>query len=255
MYVDYNNFISLGYFCEVAQDLEKLGLRSFSSPFDWGISNFPCVIKAIANRFDGFLEYRNLLQSDKFRSHYFDDQYCFFSFHDFSAYTPLDKQYQSVHEKYMRRINSFLSAIESPTLFFRYVSSEIINSDNKSIELLWIEENYSYILETLKSYNNLNNIIFIGDEMIQSDSLKIYHVSRDINDTVSRSPIISNAELLDILSDFDYPQREANLEHYLVKEAKKNRYTSRINKDLKWRLQSIFLKEYIHSRVLHEEDE
>ena len=43
----FKNYISLGYFCEVAKDLEKLGLRNQSSPFDWVISYFPNVINAI----------------------------------------------------------------------------------------------------------------------------------------------------------------------------------------------------------------
>lgn len=44
--MNYTNYISLGYFCGVAQDLEKLGLRSYSAPFDWGISSFAGVIMA-----------------------------------------------------------------------------------------------------------------------------------------------------------------------------------------------------------------
>ena len=48
---NYSNFISLGYFCGVAEDLERIGLRSFSSPFDWLITDFKGVIKLIENRF------------------------------------------------------------------------------------------------------------------------------------------------------------------------------------------------------------
>lgn len=36
----YENFISLGYFCSVALELQRLGLRSCSSPFDWCISEW-----------------------------------------------------------------------------------------------------------------------------------------------------------------------------------------------------------------------
>ena len=43
---EFKNYISLGYFCEVAKDLERLGLRNQSSPFDWVISYFPKVIYA-----------------------------------------------------------------------------------------------------------------------------------------------------------------------------------------------------------------
>ena len=105
---NYTNYISLGYFCEVAQDLEKLGLRNASSPFDWGISYFANVIDAIDKRFDGFLDYENLSQSAFDRSNYHEDKYHFYFFHDFDKYKSLDKQYQSVRDKYWRRINRFL---------------------------------------------------------------------------------------------------------------------------------------------------
>ena len=36
---EYKHFISLGYFCSVAMELERFGLRSESGPFDWVISD------------------------------------------------------------------------------------------------------------------------------------------------------------------------------------------------------------------------
>ena len=50
----YKNYISLGYFCNIASDLEELGFRNTSSPFDWEISVFEGVISAIDNRFNNF---------------------------------------------------------------------------------------------------------------------------------------------------------------------------------------------------------
>lgn len=32
---EYENVISLGYFCSVASEIERLGLRRHSGPFDW----------------------------------------------------------------------------------------------------------------------------------------------------------------------------------------------------------------------------
>lgn len=66
----YRHYISLGYFCEVARDLEKLGLRDYSSPFDWGISCFKNVIEAIDYEFEGFLDYANLSQDVMNRAYY-----------------------------------------------------------------------------------------------------------------------------------------------------------------------------------------
>lgn len=79
----YSHYISLGYFCEVAQDLEKLGLRDASSPFDWGISCLKNVIEAIDCEFEGFLDYDNLSQDIANRAHYREDKYNFYFFHDF----------------------------------------------------------------------------------------------------------------------------------------------------------------------------
>ena len=115
---EYQNYISLGYFCGIAEDLEKIGLRSFSSPFDWILSSFPKVILALEKEFDNFLSYSNLSQSVELRDHYHDDYYDCYFFHDFDKYKSLKKQYQSVYDKYNRRISRFLSQIRKPTLFF-----------------------------------------------------------------------------------------------------------------------------------------
>ena len=45
------NYISLGYFCSVASELERYGLRGESYPFDWVISDFGGVVEAIQNNF------------------------------------------------------------------------------------------------------------------------------------------------------------------------------------------------------------
>ena len=244
----YSNYISLGYFCEVASDLEKMGLRSFSSPFDWGISSFPGVIDAIENKFYGFMDYDNLLQSKKYRYHYYETRYHFWFYHDFSDYKPLIKQYDKVKEKYWRRITRFLRAIEYPTLFFRYISSSEVDEDGKSEELIWIEENYHRILNVLRSYNPDNCIIFIGDETVHSSIIKIYNVTRDKNDTVSRSPICNNKELLLLLSDIEFPGKETNQQRYLSKEKKKNSVFARNKRMFLRLLQKVFLKVYKHDR-------
>lgn len=217
---DYTNYISLGYFCEVASDLEKMGLRSFSSPFDWGLSNFPRVIEALDRKFEGFMDYENLYQNKAERYHYRDSRYRFYSFHDFNEYESLEAQYDKVMEKYHRRIDRLLNAIESPTLFIRYISSEVLDESGKSKELSWIEQSYSFIMNVLKHYNSENEIVFIGDETVISDEIKIYHVPCDKGDKVSRSPITNNDELYPLLLSVEFPDREANIRRYKSKPAK-----------------------------------
>lgn len=60
---NFKHYISLGYFCSVALELEKCGLRSQSSPFDWNITwSFKGVIEAINNRFEDALNEQMLFQ-------------------------------------------------------------------------------------------------------------------------------------------------------------------------------------------------
>ena len=242
---NYAHYISLGYFCEVAQDLEKLGLREFSSPFDWVISDFPAVIKAIENGFDGFLNYENLSQNVACRGHYYESKYHFYSFHDFSPYKSLKEQYQGVKEKYVRRINRFLKEIKSPTLFVKYISSENLDSSGKSIELNWIEQNYQYIQDVLKKYNEGNDILFIGDETVVSETIKIYHVLRDKNEKVSKLPIYNNKELYPLLNSIDFPGKEENQQRYRAKRT----FFKRASKKMKRCLQQIFLKEFKYDKT------
>ena len=245
----YKNYISLGYFCGVAQDLEKMGLRNQSSPFDWGISNFENVIDAIDNKFYGFMDYENLSQDVNIRNHYRDDLYRFYFFHDFSQYRSLDKQYEEVKNKYYRRINRFLQTIKEPTLFVRYISTEELDENNKSVELKWIECNYKRILSVLRKYNPENDIIFIGDEILKSNIIKIYMVKRDEGDVVSRIPIINNKELYPILSSIDFPGKKENIERYNRK--------NRMKKSFHYRLKSMaigffshrFLRVYEHTKT------
>lgn len=241
----FTHYISLGYFCEVAQDLEKLGLREFSSPFDWVISDFSCVMKAIENGFEDYLNCDNLLQNAACRCHYYESKYHFYSFHDFSPYISLEEQYQGVKEKYDRRINRFFKEIKSPTLFIRYISSEDVDNSGKSMELDWIEQNYQYIRDVLKKYNEDNDILFIGDETVISEAIKIYHVSRDKKEKVSKLPIYNNKELYPLLQSVDFPGREENQKRY----RERRKLFKRISKRARCCLQKIFLKEYKHSKT------
>ena len=243
----YKNFISLGYFCEVAGELEKYGLRNASSPFDWMISDFEGVISCIKNEFKDFLNPTYLSQSCNDRSHYKNTKYNFYFFHDFDKYKPLQKQLKKVTEKYKRRSERFLKNIKSETLFVRYISDEIKNENGKSIELLWIEENFNYIQDVIKGFNKNNEIMFIGNDGITSDKIQVFNISPDKNDKVSRKWISKNPYLNALFSNYDFPQKEKNLLRYQRKLQKRNNLLLRANRKLCRILKKIFLKEYIHS--------
>lgn len=247
MYI-YQNYISLGYFCEVAEDLEQLGLRNISSPFDWNISDFEGVIEAIGTRFRSFMDYDNLIQNARNRSQYLDEKYKIFFFHDFSKYQSLEKQYDKVKGKYERRIARFLKSIESPTIFFRYISNEIKNPDGRSQELEWIEYNQNYINMVIQSYNKENKIIYIGDEETSSDSIEIYHVKKDSDDVVSRHPIINNTKLFPLVENMSVIGQKENIVRYRKKKKKQNTFCFKLGNCLKNIYCKYFLEEYVHAR-------
>lgn len=182
------------------------------------------------------------------RNHYWNPYYNIFFFHDFSKYKSLEKQYYFVKEKYERRIERFYEKIQKPTLFIRYISSEI-KEDDKSTELAWIEDNYEKILCVLQKYNTNNDIIFLGDEDTHSSIIKIYNVNRDDNDTVSRSPICNNSELFPIITGYSIMGQEENVQRFLKKEAKKSSALNRIIRKIETVYNRIFVKEYIHSKT------
>lgn len=244
----YENFISIGGFCGVAQDLEKLGLRSTSSPFDWCVSEFEGIVRLIENKFDGFMKYENLIQDKDHRERYKDNAYNIVFFHDFSKYKSLKVQYDEVKEKYNRRSKRFLKDIEKPTLFIRYILNKYQDENGCSLELNWIEKNTEYIESVIKSYNPQNEIIYIGDENIHSDIIKIYRTKIDDNDMVARSPIINSEELYQIITNYTVEGQEENIKFTQKKQQKKNTFTSKTNKKCKMIFEKHFKNIYVHSK-------
>ena len=237
------HYISLGYFCSVASDLECIGLRNESSPFDWIICDFEGVIKAIQNNFENFLDYEYLLQNRQNLACYLNTKYNVQFYHDFSPYIPLMEQLSFVKEKYCRRIKRFYESISEPTLFVRYISDEqLVNGSSK--ELLWIEEHYDEIIMLLKSFNEDNDILFIANEGLQSSKIEIYHVKKDENDVVNRKPIVSTPLLMELFDSFELANREENLLRY--KKKRLGRIVFKIKKKTVSCFQKIFMRKYIH---------
>lgn len=238
---EYKHFISLGYFCSIAMELDRIGLRDCLSPFDWIISDFKGVEKAITTNFSDFLNINNIYQNKREREYYKDVYYNFQFYHDFSKYEPLKDQLESVKLKYKRRIDRFYKNIQEPTLFLRYISSE-----NGKEELTYIENNYKQILDMLKTYNKDNDLIFISNSNIKSNKLKIFYVEPDDNDVVARKPFLKNKMLYNYLNEFLYSNKRDNLKRY----NKKQRWSvfSKVLKKLKNTFNKILKKEYIHEK-------
>lgn len=182
----YKHVISLGWFCGPAMELEKVGLRDASYPFDWLLTHdFKNVILSIKEKKIYNLKLGNMLQYEKVPSHWYNKEYIISLFHDFSEYEYLEKQLPAVNAKYARRFARFYTAIQEPTLFIRYVKDKD--------ELHYIYENEEKINQILQRYNGENVIKYIVHRDIMEDlnvggkNNKFIYVSPDKNDILARS--------------------------------------------------------------------
>lgn len=239
----YKHFISLGYFCSVAQELERIGLRDCSSPFDWCISDWKGVERAISTHFENFLNYENLYQDKTEPLHYKDMEYNIAFFHDFDKYKSLSEQLASVQKKYERRIERFYKDIAEPTLFVRYICDECGRE-----EIDYIEENYTKIVELLKSFNSNNEIIFIANEETKSEKVNIYSVKKDENDLVARWPLEKNSELDFLLKNVEYEKRKVNYNRYIQKKKREKKLLYKIVVKTRRQIKRLVCKTYIHER-------
>ncbi|MCI8504651.1 MAG: hypothetical protein HFI67_00490 [Lachnospiraceae bacterium] len=147
----YDNCLSLGWFCGTASSLSKLGLRNFSGPFDWYFSDFDSVITQIDNEFTDFMIKENLEIIENRPTEFKDKKYNFYCVHDVKD--DFDKEYADIYHKYIKRAKRFIESIKNPTCFFRAVRSEK--------EIKYIVNNTEYIENVLKRYNSSNSIIYI----------------------------------------------------------------------------------------------
>lgn len=148
----FENCISLGWFCGTASSLEKLGLRSFSGPFDWLFSDdFSVVLKLMDKDFLDFMKEENLVTDDVNAKRFRDIKNGLIYNHDVKS--DFDIERKNIIKKYSRRVKRFQTARRKPTMFFRTVRS--------NEEVKWIIENTEYINRVIKQFNNQNSITYI----------------------------------------------------------------------------------------------
>lgn len=244
----YEHVISLGAFCSVASELDRVGLRSTSSPFDWLICDFDSVINLMKSHFANFLDYNSLIQSSIYHERYYNSTCGIYFYHDFNKRKPLKKQISDVSLKYDRRIRRFYQDISSPTLFVRYISSEK-ELTGRLGELEWLEENYEKVIQFLKSFNSRNDLILIANTGVNSSLFKIYNVAPDENDIVARKFLDKNSELYDFLNGIECPRRNENVIFYKKKMKNKGRFFIRLKNKIKLIVEDrTKYMEYIHDK-------
>lgn len=169
----YNSFISLGWFCGTASSMQRYGLRSTSSPFDWYFSNnFQSIIHFIESDFEDFLCKDNLQVINDKPNEFTDVKYdCYFN-HEIK--TDFTSDYAKIYNKYYRRIEKFREEIHLGTCFLRSVRDQI--------ELEYITSHESYIQKVIKQSNCDNDIIFLIPRFLDIPSgfsFKYYELNID----------------------------------------------------------------------------
>jgi len=115
---NYDTVISLGGSCQVAAQMARHSLRTFSGPIDWFIfSSVPCLIKALCSEFLGFMDYQNLEIMGSSDMNYVvrDSVFDCYSYHDFplSCNEDISSHYPQFKEKIDRRIQRFYQKLKN----------------------------------------------------------------------------------------------------------------------------------------------
>lgn len=121
----YDEVVSLGARCQVANQIEANGIRQRAYPFDWIVTNAQGLGAFITNKGSHFLDKDKIIYVGPYPGspphyHVIDTHYGFESFHEFLApETP--GNYEGVKAKLERRIRRFFKLLESDkkVLFIR----------------------------------------------------------------------------------------------------------------------------------------
>ncbi|MDE5931764.1 MAG: papain-like cysteine peptidase [Lachnospiraceae bacterium] len=148
----FSNFISLGSACQTASSMAKYGLRGWSGPFDWLVTDsLQWILHYMENDFEDFLRRENL-ERDQYNPKTFIDRESGFIFrHDYEY--PFEEKYDELKRRYQKRIDRFQREVVNRTCFLRTV----IDSE----EIKYISENADYIHHVIKGKNSQNEIIFL----------------------------------------------------------------------------------------------
>lgn len=241
----FEHVISLGYFCSVAIELENVGLREKSYPFDWLISEWHGVEHCMKNGFSGFLDRESLHQSLHNPMMYKNTRLGIMFFHDFDQYASFDQQIQKVEEKYQRRIQAFYAASAQPTLFVRYVKSEE--------EAKYLEENHDQVMDMIKRFHPSNEILFVYSDTICCQIPNSYPVEPDKDAKVAKRFFEKNGELEAYFrSDalYDPEKRATNLKWHREKQRREATMLYQTKTKMVRGFQKTFCKPYRHEQTV-----
>ena len=234
--VQYKHVISLGWFCSVAEELEKIGLRTASYPFDWILTDWETVMEMMEGSFLGFLDADKLEQDEKTRNMYHHkERKCLTYVHDIDPYENYERQVEKARLKYERRLERLRRDICEPCIFVRYIRD--------AQEFQYITEHRRELENWLEGFHPENRIVYIANEELGQASF-IWSVCRDENDGVARIFLDQLPELRNWLlaQSYDF-SIEYNLKRYRKnhKRKKARKYLLKVRHGIR-RLQACLLR-------------
>lgn len=199
----FERIISIGFFCGGAMELEKLGLRDKSYPFDWIISDIHSIAELLANDFQDLFDEELLFRNTEYSHIIHHKKYRFDFYHDFDRNLSIESQVKSVESKYRRRIKNFYLSIKKPTLFIRYIQ------DDEGP--FWTQKDNELILR-LKKFNQDNRVLLVANrgvtielEKLPDEVVTVFTVDPDKKDSVARNFITENEQIRDFVRNIQYP--------------------------------------------------
>lgn len=188
----YDNIVSLGFFCNVASEIERLGYRDASYPFDWVTNRMSAVNELISNDFEDLIDPSKLALEELNKSFVVKHiNYEFRFYHDFNCQMEIAEQCSKVKNKYLPRIERFRSLLDSNkrVLFVRYVYDQ--NEGNEIEKFIKIMDRFPCKYDLLLVKNDdtdfLNNCPRI---------IRLYSVLPDNGDSVKREFITKSPDIL-----------------------------------------------------------
>lgn len=223
----FDYIVSLGFFCGVGQELERMGFREESFPFDWVISNLKTVNELIENKFEGLFDLDYLYKNEFLTNEVKHKKYIFNFYHDFNKDKNIEQQLNKVQLKYERRIKRFYDLLNSSksVLFVCYIN------DADPIGNVEIPNQISKLISLLNQYKLNYKIIFIKNRelilnLIPNDEhiLNIFDVEKDKNDSVNKKFIKTTFEINNFFKtqvEYDKVKRLKNLLYFYKKKSRK----------------------------------
>ena len=194
-YEIYDHVISLGYSCQIAEQLRRLGLSTASFPFDWLFTRkIDKLIQALEDDFSDWLLEENLIEEPSETNHLrvIDVKYGTEHQHIFPKGVTIKESYPQVKQIVDRRIERLLSLRGKKLLFIRVcddlegievLEQTLVNKFGRNVHLLVLMQTQDIDIKRIKTdlkYTEVYEIYRERSEICDKDAWKGYSPHYDM---------------------------------------------------------------------------